>query len=90
MPLTFKEDIYSLLFIANVKGEYKDQCYQDARQRVEILDKVIQEYNARIPEKEIEQNARAASLKSNQTIDRMLLGAKHTPDIFIERSKTGL
>ena len=90
MPLTFKEDIYSLLFIANVKGEYKDQCYQDARQRVEILDKVIQEYNSRIPEKELERHTRAQSLKSNKTVEQMDFGVKHTPDIFIERSKTGI
>ena len=73
-----------------MKGEYKDQCYQDARQRVEILDKVIQEYNKRIPEKVIERHARTASLKSNMTVEQKDFGAKHTPDIFIERSKTGM
>ena len=27
---TFREDIYSLLFIANVRSDFKDQCVDDA------------------------------------------------------------
>ena len=43
-PFTFKEDIYSLLFIANVRREYKDQCVQEAFERVKCIDLMIQEY----------------------------------------------
>ena len=48
-PFTFKEDIYSLLFIANVRREYKDQCVQEALERVRCLDLMIKDYRLKNP-----------------------------------------
>ena len=79
-PFTFKEDIYSLLFIANVRREYKDQCVQEALERVRCLDLMIKDYRLKNPE--LFENS---ICKDVEAFLNDLLINEHFRDVFVHK-----